>query len=62
MRIVSWNIEWMNNWFVGGSQVAFRQSHTGIPNVADLATRVATVITEGAAYLSDGTAVEVVVN
>ncbi len=23
MRIMNWNIEWMNNWYVGGSKVEF---------------------------------------
>jgi endonuclease/exonuclease/phosphatase family metal-dependent hydrolase len=27
MRIVSWNIEWMNNWFVGYDRVAFRDRY-----------------------------------
>lgn len=48
MRLLNWNIEWMNDWFVGGSQVAFRQSHPGrgITDVQDLAKRVAGVIDE----------------
>ncbi|MEE9189258.1 MAG: endonuclease [Candidatus Neomarinimicrobiota bacterium] len=45
MQFMDWNIEWMNKWFVGGGQVAWRQSHSGIANVADLAQRVANVIT-----------------
>lgn len=45
MRLMDWNIEWMNNWFVGGGQVAWRQSHTGIADVRALAQRVANVIT-----------------
>ena len=45
MRIMNWNIEWMNNWFVGGSQVDWRQSYNGINSVASLAQRVANVIT-----------------
>jgi endonuclease/exonuclease/phosphatase family metal-dependent hydrolase len=46
MRLVNFNIEWMNDWFVGGSQVAFRQSNPGrgIDNVDDLARRVAGLI------------------
>ncbi len=46
MRIVNWNIEWMNDWFVGGERVAFRQDNPrrGITNVADLCRRVASVI------------------
>ena len=46
MRLLNWNIEWMNNWFVGGSQVSFRQSAPshGITDVHDLAGRVAQVI------------------
>jgi hypothetical protein len=37
MRVVDWNIEWMNNWFVGGNQVAWRSTHDGISNVQALA-------------------------
>ncbi len=46
MRIVNWNIEWMNDWFVGGGQVAFRQSlpRTGITDVDDLCRRTAGVV------------------
>ena len=46
MRIVNWNIEWMNDWFVGGGSVAFRQDNPrrGITDVADLCRRVASVI------------------
>lgn len=46
MRLLNWNIEWMNDWFHGGSQVSFRESHPnrGITDVHDLATRVAQVI------------------
>ena len=46
MRILNWNIEWMNDWFVGGNAVAFRDSYerTGITDVADLCRRVAGVI------------------
>lgn len=46
MRIVNWNIEWMNKWFVGNNQVAWRTSHAGIQDVAELAQRVANVITD----------------
>ena len=48
MRILNWNIEWMNNWFVGGNAVAFRDQHesTGITDVADLCRRVAGVIND----------------
>ncbi len=45
MRLMTWNIEWMNNWFVGGGQVAWRGFHSGIANVNALARRVANVIT-----------------
>ncbi len=45
MRLMDWNIEWMNNWFVGNGQVAWRQQHSGIASVAGLARRVANVIT-----------------
>lgn len=44
MRLMNWNIEWMNNWFVGNGHVAWRESHSGIANVGDLAQRVANVI------------------
>ncbi len=46
MRLVNFNIEWMNDWFVGGNQVAFRQNNPGkgIDNVDNLAQRVATLI------------------
>jgi exonuclease III len=44
--MVNWNIEWMNDWFVGGGSVAFRQDNPrrGITDVADLCGRVASVI------------------
>lgn len=45
MRLMDWNIEWMNKWFVGYGQVAWRVSHSGINDVAALAQRVANVIT-----------------
>jgi endonuclease/exonuclease/phosphatase family metal-dependent hydrolase len=41
---MDWNIEWMNDWFVGGGDVAWRQSNSGIANVRALAQRVANVI------------------
>jgi len=44
MRIVNWNIEWMNNWFVGNGLVDWRNSRTGIASVAALAQRVANAI------------------
>ena len=46
MRIVNWNIEWMNDWFIGGGSVAFRQSNPqkGITDVADLCRRVTSVV------------------
>lgn len=46
MRIVNWNIEWMNDWFVGKGSVAFRQNNPrrGITDVADLCRRVASVV------------------
>lgn len=46
MRIVNWNIEWMNNWFVGQGANAFRNDNPGrgITDVADLCQRVAGVI------------------
>jgi len=42
--MLDWNIEWMNNWFVGGNQAAWRNSNTGIANVQALAQRLANVI------------------
>lgn len=46
MRIVNWNIEWMNDWFVGGGSVAFSENNLrkGINDVAALCTRVADVV------------------
>lgn len=46
MRIVNWNVEWMNDWFVGERRVAFRQDnpHRGITDVANLCKRVASVV------------------
>lgn len=52
MRIVNWNIEWMNDWFVGYNEVAFRasrlseNSNKNITDVDDLCKRVAKVITD----------------
>ena len=47
MRIVNWNIEWMNDWFVGGNVVQFRPNNprTGITDTDALCTRIAQVIT-----------------
>jgi len=49
MRILNWNIEWMNNWFEGNRKVAFKNAHTHgdgkIDDVDGLCTRVASVIT-----------------
>jgi endonuclease/exonuclease/phosphatase family metal-dependent hydrolase len=44
MKIMNWNIEWMNNWFIGGGAVEWRDTHAGIASVAALARRVANVI------------------
>ena len=46
MRILNWNIEWMNDWFVGNGEVAFRTilQRTGITDVDALCRRVASVI------------------
>jgi hypothetical protein len=46
MRIVNWNIEWMNNWFVDGDDVHFRAVHPAsrISDVDALCSRVASVI------------------
>ena len=52
MRIANWNIEWMNNWFVGGDDVDFRDSYhpqgkpgDAIDDVDALCTRVASIVT-----------------
>ena len=47
MRIVNWNIQWMNDWFVGQGAVVFRHDNLneGITDVDDLCKRVAGVIT-----------------
>jgi len=46
MRLVNWNIEWMNNWFVGGNQVKLRLADPpkGATDLDDLCKRVANVI------------------
>ena len=51
MKVVSWNIEWMNNWFAGYGSVAFKEryeprgnSQDAIANVDTLCRRVAQVI------------------
>ena len=46
MRLVNWNIEWMNDWFVGGGSVRFREDNIrkGITDVSGLCRRVANVI------------------
>jgi len=44
MKLMDWNIESMNNWFVGGGQVGWRDSHHGIASVSELVQRVANVI------------------
>ena len=46
MRIMNWNIEWMNNWFVGYGELEFKKDHpsSGITNIDKLCTRVANVI------------------
>jgi hypothetical protein len=51
MRVANWNIEWMNNWFVGGDDVEFRESYAprgkpgdAIADVDSLCRRVASVI------------------
>ncbi len=48
MRLVNWNIEWMNNWFVGGGQVDWvaNRASSGITDTQALAARVAQVITD----------------
>jgi endonuclease/exonuclease/phosphatase family metal-dependent hydrolase len=54
VKVVSWNIAWMNNWFVGGNAVALRERYVpanaadadeAIANVDALCRRVAQVIT-----------------
>lgn len=49
MKLVNWNIEWMNNWFVGNNKVSFRDQYVSrgnvsIENVPALAQRVANAI------------------
>ena len=46
MRIVNWNIEWMNNWFADGDDVHLRVAHSAsqISDVGALCSRVAGVI------------------
>jgi exonuclease III len=46
MLLVNFNIEWMNDWFVGGGQIQFRQNNPakGIDDVDNLAKRVANLI------------------
>jgi hypothetical protein len=46
MRIVSWNIEWMNDWFRGGNEIAFRANNPnrGVTDTDNLCLRVAQVI------------------
>ena len=46
MRLVNWNIEWMNNWFVGGNQVKLRIADPpkGVTDLDNLCKRVANVI------------------
>lgn len=53
MKLVTWNIEWMNNWFVGYGEVALKKSYEStyapedsIPDVDALCRRVAQVITD----------------
>ena len=46
MKIMNWNIEWMNNWFIGGGEVDWRDNYKGIANVKALAQRVANVIVD----------------
>ena len=56
MKIVSWNIEWMNNWFVGYGSVAFKELYEprdspqdAIADVDALCRRVAQVVEDLAA-------------
>ena len=50
MRIVNWNIEWMNNWYVGNDQVAFETDYKPrggkgrIEDIDALCDRVGSVI------------------
>lgn len=44
MRLMTWNIEWMNKWFVGGGTVAWKPDGGTIKEVKKLAERVAKVI------------------
>ncbi|MDH3341443.1 MAG: hypothetical protein OEL84_09210 [Nitrosopumilus sp.] len=44
MRFVNWNIQWMNNWFVNGNKIGFKDTYSGITSVDALAKRVSNVI------------------
>jgi hypothetical protein len=46
LRVVSWNIEWMNHWFIGYGQAAFRAENprSGINDTDALCQRVAQVV------------------
>ena len=46
MKLVNWNIEWMNNWFEGYGKVKFRQDYPekGLTDINELCMRVASVI------------------
>lgn len=44
MKIMDWNIEWMNNWFVGSGAVEWKPSLSGVDDLGALVGRVANVI------------------
>lgn len=44
LKIATFNIEWMNNWFVGGDVDAFRETMSDGANVDQICKRVAQVI------------------
>jgi endonuclease/exonuclease/phosphatase family metal-dependent hydrolase len=46
LKITNWNIEWMNDWFVGGDEVGWHPRPGGIHDLEGLARRVAGVIEE----------------
>lgn len=56
MKLLDWNIEWMNKWYINGSAVAFRDNNPteGISDVDTLAIRVAKLITDSSALRDAG--------
>ena len=44
MKLMNWNVEWMNNWFVGNADPVWRTSGTGFDDAQVVAARAARVI------------------